>query len=41
MAEKKTLQTIVGPSSVSSNLENAFSAKQDETLKTATTEAST
>ncbi|KAF2979652.1 hypothetical protein EK904_003007 [Melospiza melodia maxima] len=40
MAEKKTLQTSVGPSSVSSNLENALSAKQDETLKAATTEAS-
>ncbi|XP_056350632.1 LOW QUALITY PROTEIN: WASH complex subunit 2A-like [Oenanthe melanoleuca] len=40
-AEKKTLQTSVGPSSVSSNLENALSAKQDETLKTATTEKST
>ncbi|OWK58195.1 WASH complex subunit FAM21C [Lonchura striata] len=39
MAEKKTLQTSVGPSSVSSNLENASSAKQDETLKAATTEA--
>ncbi|XP_058698102.1 WASH complex subunit 2-like isoform X3 [Poecile atricapillus] len=39
MAEKKTLQTSVGPSSVSSNLENALSAKQDETLKAATTEA--
>nr|XP_021394675.1 WASH complex subunit 2C isoform X3 [Lonchura striata domestica] len=41
MAEKKTLQTSVGPSSVSSNLENASSAKQDETLKAATTEKST
>ncbi|XP_063019687.1 WASH complex subunit 2A-like isoform X2 [Melospiza melodia melodia] len=41
MAEKKTLQTSVGPSSVSSNLENALSAKQDETLKAATTEKST
>lgn len=41
MAEKKTLQTSVDPSSVSSNLENASSAKQDETLKTATTEKST
>uniref|UniRef100_A0A803VCP7 WASH complex subunit 2C n=1 Tax=Ficedula albicollis TaxID=59894 RepID=A0A803VCP7_FICAL len=41
MAEKKTLQTSVGPSSVSSNPENALSAKQDETLKTATTEKST
>ncbi|XP_062352820.1 WASH complex subunit 2A-like isoform X2 [Cinclus cinclus] len=41
MAEKKTLQTSVGPSSVSSNLENALSAKQDETLKTANTEKST
>ncbi|XP_032921669.1 WASH complex subunit 2-like isoform X2 [Catharus ustulatus] len=41
MAEKKTVQTSVGPSSVSSNLENALSAKQDETLKTATTEKST
>ncbi|XP_063261797.1 WASH complex subunit 2A-like isoform X3 [Prinia subflava] len=40
MAEKKTLQTNVGSSSVSSNLENALSAKQDETLKAATTEAS-
>ncbi|KAL9847708.1 WASH complex subunit 2-like isoform 3-T4 [Geothlypis trichas] len=39
MVEKKTLQTSVGPSSVSSNLENALSAKQDETLKAATTEA--
>ncbi|XP_053840399.1 WASH complex subunit 2C isoform X4 [Vidua macroura] len=39
MAEKKTLQTTVGPSSMSSNLENALSAKQDETLKAATTEA--
>ncbi|KAL9847707.1 WASH complex subunit 2-like isoform 2-T3 [Geothlypis trichas] len=41
MVEKKTLQTSVGPSSVSSNLENALSAKQDETLKAATTEKST
>lgn len=41
MAEKKTPPTSVGPSSVSSNLENALSAKQDETLKAATTEAST
>ncbi|XP_053840397.1 WASH complex subunit 2C isoform X3 [Vidua macroura] len=41
MAEKKTLQTTVGPSSMSSNLENALSAKQDETLKAATTEKST
>ncbi|XP_031972712.1 WASH complex subunit 2-like isoform X1 [Corvus moneduloides] len=41
MAEKKTLQTSVGPSSVSSNLENVLSAKQDETLKAATTEKST
>ncbi|XP_059707488.1 WASH complex subunit 2-like isoform X2 [Haemorhous mexicanus] len=41
MAEKKTLQTSVGPSSVSGNLENALSAKQDETLKAATTEKST
>ncbi|XP_014105946.1 PREDICTED: WASH complex subunit FAM21C isoform X1 [Pseudopodoces humilis] len=41
MAEKKTLQTNVGPSSVSNNLENALSAKQDETLKAATTEKST
>lgn len=41
MAEKKTLQSTVGPSSVSSNLENASNAKQDETLKAATTEAST
>ncbi|XP_068053636.1 WASH complex subunit 2C isoform X2 [Anomalospiza imberbis] len=41
MAEKKTLQTSVGPSSVSSNLENALNAKQDETLKAATTEKST
>ncbi|XP_066047382.1 WASH complex subunit 2C isoform X2 [Chamaea fasciata] len=41
MAEKKTPQTSVGPSSVSSNLENALSAKQDETLKAATTEKST
>ncbi|XP_041271335.1 WASH complex subunit 2A-like isoform X3 [Onychostruthus taczanowskii] len=41
MAEKKTLQTSVGPSSVSNNLENALSAKQDETLKAATTEKST
>ncbi|XP_039564935.1 WASH complex subunit 2C-like isoform X4 [Passer montanus] len=40
MAEKKTPQTSVGPSSVSSSLENALSAKQDETLKAATTEAS-
>ncbi|XP_066180007.1 WASH complex subunit 2A-like isoform X2 [Sylvia atricapilla] len=39
MAEKKTSQTR--PSSVSSNLENALSAKQDETLKAATTEKST
>ncbi|XP_030806902.1 WASH complex subunit 2C isoform X2 [Camarhynchus parvulus] len=39
MMEKKTLQTSVGPCSVSSNLENALSAKQDETLKAATTEA--
>lgn len=41
MAEKKTLHTSVGPSSVSSNLENALGAKQDETLKAATTEKST
>ncbi|XP_037996293.1 WASH complex subunit 2C isoform X4 [Motacilla alba alba] len=41
MAEKKTLQTSVGPASVSSNLENALSAKQDQTLKAATTEKST
>ncbi|XP_039564936.1 WASH complex subunit 2A-like isoform X5 [Passer montanus] len=41
MAEKKTPQTSVGPSSVSSSLENALSAKQDETLKAATTEKST
>ncbi|XP_030806903.1 WASH complex subunit 2C isoform X3 [Camarhynchus parvulus] len=41
MMEKKTLQTSVGPCSVSSNLENALSAKQDETLKAATTEKST
>ncbi|KAM7047645.1 WASH complex subunit 2C isoform 2-T2 [Acridotheres tristis] len=41
MAEKKTLQTSVDASSVSSNLEKASSAKQDETLKTATTEKST
>ncbi|KAL2303014.1 hypothetical protein Nmel_010472 [Mimus melanotis] len=39
ITEKKTLQTSVGPSSVSGNLENALSAKQDEALKTATTEA--
>ncbi|CAN8216372.1 unnamed protein product [Coccothraustes coccothraustes] len=41
MAEKNTLQSSVGPSSVSSNPENALSAKQDETLKAATTEKST
>uniref|UniRef100_A0A8C3QIE9 FAM21/CAPZIP domain-containing protein n=1 Tax=Cyanoderma ruficeps TaxID=181631 RepID=A0A8C3QIE9_9PASS len=39
MAENKTLQTSVGPSSVSSNLENALSAKRDETQKAPTTEA--
>ncbi|XP_071420380.1 WASH complex subunit 2A-like isoform X2 [Pithys albifrons albifrons] len=42
IAEKKTLQTSVSPSLESSNLlENALSAKQDETLKAATTEKST
>ncbi|XP_050191539.1 WASH complex subunit 2A-like isoform X2 [Myiozetetes cayanensis] len=42
IAEKKTLQTNVGPSLESSNLlENALSAKQDETGKAATTEKST
>ncbi|XP_027733923.1 WASH complex subunit 2C isoform X5 [Empidonax traillii] len=40
VAEKKTLQTNVGPSLESSNLlENALSAKQDEAVKAATTEA--
>ncbi|XP_064518843.1 WASH complex subunit 2C isoform X4 [Pseudopipra pipra] len=40
IAEKKTLQTNAGPSLESSNLlENTLSAKQDETLKAATTEA--
>ncbi|XP_032550475.1 WASH complex subunit 2C-like isoform X6 [Chiroxiphia lanceolata] len=40
IAEKKTLQTNVGPSLESSNLlESTLSAKQDETLKAATTEA--
>ncbi|XP_064518840.1 WASH complex subunit 2C isoform X1 [Pseudopipra pipra] len=42
IAEKKTLQTNAGPSLESSNLlENTLSAKQDETLKAATTEKST
>ncbi|XP_027733920.1 WASH complex subunit 2C isoform X2 [Empidonax traillii] len=42
VAEKKTLQTNVGPSLESSNLlENALSAKQDEAVKAATTEKST
>ncbi|XP_039926667.1 WASH complex subunit 2C isoform X3 [Hirundo rustica] len=41
MAEKKTLQTSIGPSSVTSNQENALSAKQDDTLKASTTEKST
>ncbi|XP_039233826.1 WASH complex subunit 2A-like isoform X4 [Pipra filicauda] len=42
IAEKKTLQTNVGPSLESSNLlETTLSAKQDETLRAATTEKST
>ncbi|XP_068254079.1 WASH complex subunit 2C isoform X2 [Nyctibius grandis] len=42
IAEKKTLKASTGPSLESSNLlENALSAKQDETLKAVTTEKST
>ncbi|XP_065494504.1 WASH complex subunit 2A-like isoform X2 [Caloenas nicobarica] len=40
-AEKKTFKASTGPSSDSSNLENALCAKQDEALKAVTTEKST